>query len=147
MIKEKIDKDLIEAMKTHDETKVLVLRMLKSAIKNAEIQKQIEAADEDVLTAIQQQIKSRRDSIALYAQGGRQELADKEQTEIDILAGYLPEQMTEVDVRTAVRKAIEQTAATGIKDMGKVMGVLVGQLRGKADPSMISQIVKEELSK
>jgi len=147
MLKEKIDQDIIEAMKAHDESKLSVLRMLKSALKNSEIQKQKELADEDVLGAIQSQIKSRKDSIALYEQGGRNELAQKEQEEIDILAAYLPEQMDEEQIRTIVKKAIEETDASSIQEMGKVMGKVIPELKGKADPTLISQIVKEELTK
>lgn len=147
MLKEQIEKDLIEAMKAKDETKLLVLRSLKSAIKNSEIQKQTELKDEDILSVIQGQIKSRKDSIALYKQGGREELAEKEQIEIDILNTYLPEQMSEEEVKKLVQKAIEETGANTMQDMGKVMGTLMGQVKGKADPSMVSSIVKAELTK
>lgn len=146
MLKENLEKDLIEAMKQHDDEKTSVLRMIKSAIQNKEIEKKQELEDADVLTLIQSQIKSRRDSIEMYKKGERNDLAEKEQKEIDILTPYLPEQMSEDDVRVEVKNAITQTGASQISDMGKVMGVVMGKLKGKADGSMISKIVKEELS-
>ena len=147
MLKEKLENDLIEAMKAKDDEKLSVLRMLKSALKNKEIEKKQELEDADVLTLIQSQIKSRRDSVAMYQKGGRDDLAQKEQTEIDLLTLYLPEQMSEDDIRAAVKNAIAQTNASQISDMGKVMGKVMAELKGKADGSMISTIVKEELSK
>lgn len=147
MLKEKIDQDLVESMKAKDETKLSVLRMLKSAIKNSEIAKQKELADEDILGTIQSQIKSRNDSIEMYKKGDRLELAAKEQAEIDILKEYLPEQMSEGEIRDIVKSVITSTGAAGIQDMGKVMGQVISQLKGKADPQLISMIVKAELTK
>lgn len=147
MIKEQVDKDTIEAMKSKEEIKVSVLRMLKSAIKNSEIQKGKELEDADILQTIQGQIKSRRDSIDLYEKGNRPELAQKEKDEIAILEKYLPTQMDEEEIRELVKKAIAQTGAAGISDMGKVMGKLIPETRGKADGSLVSKIVKEELNK
>lgn len=146
MLKETLEKDLIEAMKTHNEEKTLVLRMIKSALQNKEIEKKQDLDETDILSLIQNQIKSRRDSIEMYKKGGREELAEKEQKEIDLLTPYLPEQMSENDVRVAVKKAIANTGANQVSDMGKVMGVVMNELKGKADGSMISKIAKEELS-
>lgn len=157
MIKNTIEQDLIEAMKARDEIKLSVLRMLKSAIHNSEIQKQSASArqssrdgtelkDEDVLGVIQSQIKQRQDSIELYEKGGRQELAQKEKAEIEILKTYLPEQMGEDEIREIIRKAIADTNAASIQDMGRVMGQIMPQVKGKADGSLVSNIVKEELS-
>ena len=147
MIRDQIDKDIIEAMKSHNENVLTVLRMLKSSIKNSEIQKQKELDEPDILSVIQGQIKSRRDSIALYNQGGRAELAQKEEAEIEILTKYLPEQMDEAAIREIVSKAIAETNANGMQDMGKVMGKIMPEVKGKADSSLVSQIVKVELSK
>jgi uncharacterized protein len=146
MLNQKIDSDIIEAMKSKDEETLSVLRMVKSAIKNKEIEKKTELEDVDVMGVIQSQIKTRRDSVEMYKTGGREELAQKEEKEISILQKYLPEQMSEVDVRVKVKEAITKTGASQISDMGKVMGMVVGELKGKADGSMISKIVKEELS-
>lgn len=146
-LKEQIESDLIEAMKSKNDTKVSTLRMLKSAIKNAEIAKMKELEDTDIIGTIQGQIKQRRDSITLYEQGNRQELADKEKAEIEILTKYLPEQMSEDEVRSIIVKAITETGASGMADLGKVMGKIMPEVKGKADGSMVSNIVKEELSK
>lgn len=147
MFKDKIEADLIEALKNHDEIKLSTLRMLKSAIRNLEIQKQKDLEDAEVLPIIQSQIKSRRDSINLYKQGNREELAIKEENEIEILAKYLPEQITEDEIRLKVSEVITKTGASSMQDMGKVMGLIIQELKGKADPSLVSQIVKETLSK
>lgn len=147
MLKEQIEKDTIEALKNHDENRVSVLRMLKSAIKNQEIQKQTDLADEDVLSVLQNQIKSRRDSISMYEQGARPELAEKEKQEISILSEYLPEQLSEEETKNIIAKVISETGAQGMQDMGKVMSVLMPRIKGKADASLVSKIVKEELNK
>lgn len=147
MIKEKIDQDLILSMKAKDEIKLSVLRMLKSAIKNIEIAKKKDLDETDILGVIQSQIKSRRDSAELYEKGDRVELAQKEETEINILSEYLPVQMEETAIREIITQAISETDATSIQDMGKVMGKIIPETKGKADPSLVSRIVKEELSK
>jgi len=146
MIKEKIDKDLITAMKAHDENIVTVLRMLKSAIKNIEIAKQKDLEDAEVMSVIQNQIKTRRDSIDLYVKGNRPELAESEKAEIEILTPYLPEQLSEEEIKTIVEKVIAETSASSMKDMGKVMGLAMAELKGKADSTLVSQIVKDTLS-
>lgn len=146
-LKETIEKDLIESMKEKDENTLSVLRMLKSAIKNKEIEIKKDLEDADITAAIQSQIKSRRDSVEMFEKADRQELAEKEKAEIEILQKYLPEQMSEEDIRAIIQKAISETGAAGIQDMGKVMGKIMPEVKGKADGSMVSSIVKEELSK
>lgn len=146
MLKEQIEKDLVDAMKVKDEEILSVLRMLKSAIKNKEIEAKKELEDADIVSVIQNQIKTRRDSIEMYRKGGREELAQKEEKEIEILQKYLPEQMTKEQIREIVKKAITETRASQIQDMGKVIGKIMPELKGKADSSLISKIVKEELS-
>lgn len=145
MLKQQIDTDTLNAMKAKDEEILSVLRMLKSAIKNKEIEAKKELEDADIVSVIQSQIKTRRDSIEMYKSGGRQELAQKEEKEIEILQKYLPEQMTEEQIREIVKKAITETRASQIQDIGKVMGKIMPELKGKADGSMISKVVKEEL--
>lgn len=147
MLKEKIEHDLIESMKAHAEEKLSVLRMLKSAVKNVEIAKQKELEEADILQILQSQIKSRRDSIELYTKGGRPELAEKEESEIKILSEYLPEQLSEDEIKTIVAKAVTELGATSMQDMGKVMGKIMPEVRGKADSSLVSQIVKDSLTK
>lgn len=145
---EQIDQDLTDAQKAQDEKVVGTLRMLKSALTNFRIAaKKEQLEDADALGVLQKEIKTRQDAIGLYKQGGREELAAKEEGEIEILKKYLPEQMSEEEVKTAVDTAIAETGATEIKDMGKVMGKLMGELKGKADPTLVSQLVKEKLAK
>ncbi len=148
MLKEKLQEDLISAMKEREEIKVSTIRMLKSAIGYLEIQKGgagYEANDEDILSVINTQVKQRRDSIEQFKNAGRQELADKEIKELAILQTYLPEQIEEDEIRHLVEEAISQSGATSAADMGKVMAALMPQVKGKADGSLVSKIVKEKL--
>ena len=136
-------------MLARDELKTSVLRMLLSAINYSEIEKGgagYEATDEDVLSVIQKEVKQRRDSIEEFKKGGRQELVDKETKELEILQTYLPEQMSEDEIRKSVEETISQTGAKSIRDMGRVMGALMPKLKGKADASLVSKIVRENLS-
>ncbi len=149
-LKQKIQDDLKTAMLAQDAEKLSTVRMLKSAIQYYEIQKGgagYEATDEDVITILGREIKARKDSIDLYKKGGRKELAEKEQKEIEILEKYLPEQMSESEVKQLVKEAVGQTDAKGFQDMGKVMAYLMPKVKGKADGTLVSNLVKEELSK
>ncbi len=149
MLKDKIQEDLKAAMLARDEAKLSAIRMLKSALQYHEIQKGgagYTATDEDVIDVIGREIKKRKESIELYEKGGRQELADKEKAEVDVLQAYLPEQMSEDEVRTLVEEAIKQTGASSMQDMGKVMGALMPKTKGKADAGLVSQLVKQKLS-
>ncbi len=149
MLKDKIQEDLKEAMLSHDEQKLSTIRMLKSALQYFEIQKGgagYEATDEDVVEVVGREIKKRKESIEMFEKGGRQELADKEKNEMTVLQSYLPEQLTESEVRDLIEQAISQTGASSMQDMGKVMGVLSQQIKGKADGGFVSSIVREKLS-
>jgi hypothetical protein len=149
MLKDKIQEDLKQAMLSKAEEKLSTIRMLKSALQYFEIQKGgagYEATDEDVIEVVGREIKKRRESIEMFEKGGRQELADKEKRELEILQTYLPEQLSEKEVRKLVEEAISQTGATTIQDMGKVMGFLSPQTKGKADGGMVSSIVREKLN-
>ncbi len=148
--KQQLQENLKQSMLAKDELKTSVLRLLLSAINYYEIQKGgagYEASDEDVLTIIQKEVKQRRDSIEQYKAGNRPDLADKEQKELEILQTYLPAQMSEEEIRNLVKEAISQTSATSISDMGRIMGALMPKIKGKADGTLVSQIVKTELSK
>ena len=149
MLKDKIQDDLKAAMIAKDELKLSTIRMLKSALQYYEIQKGgagYEATDEDVMDVIGKEIKKRKESIELYKQGNRPESAEKEQKEVDILSTYLPEQMSEEEVRALVKEAVEQTGATTPQDMGKVMGALMPKVKGKADGTLVSTLVREALN-
>jgi len=125
-----------------------VLRMFLSAINYYEIKKGgagYEATDEDVLSVIQKEVKQRKDSIEQFKIGGRQDLVDKETKEFEILQAYLPKQMNDEEIKNLVKEAIKQTEATSVKDMGKVMGMVMPKIKGKADGGMVSRIINEEL--
>ncbi len=147
MLQEKIDQDLTSAMKEKDEIKVSVLRMLKSALKNKEIENKNQLTETDVISIIQSQIKSRTDSIDLYKKGNRPELAEKEEKEIETLKIYLPQQLSETELKEIVREKIKKTNAKSIQDIGKVIGQVMAEVKSQADGSTVSKIVKEELSK
>ena len=153
MLKEKLQQDMKEAMKAGDANKRMVLSLLQSAIKNKELQKRAksgkveELSDEEIMDVISSEVKKRKESIESYEKGGRDEMAQKERDELNILMEYMPEQMPEDDIRSEAKKAIEETGAKDIKEMGKVLGVLMPKLKGKADGQTVSRIVKEELEK
>ena len=153
-LKEKIHYDLTEALKAREELRTSVLRLLSSAILNKEKDKRyksgkaedISLTDEEIVDAISSEIKKRRDAADLYERGGREELAKKEKDEMEILQKYLPEQISEEELRKLVKEAVDKTGAKEMKDMGKVMAGLMPKVKGKADNSLVSKIVKELLS-
>lgn len=149
MVKDQIQEDLKQAMLAKDEFKLSTLRMLKSALQYYEINKGgagYTATDEDVLDVVEKEVKKRRESIEMYKSGGRNELAEKEEKELQILQAYLPEQMSEDEIRKLVDEAVEATDASTMQDMGKVMGALMPKVKGKADGNLVSRLVREKLS-
>jgi uncharacterized protein len=149
MLKQKLRDELKHSMLARNELKTSVLRMLLSSLNYYEIQKGgagYEATDEDVLSVIQKEAKQRRDSIEEYGKAGRQELADKEKKELEILQTYLPEQMDEAKIREIVKETVTQTGAKTIADIGKVMGALMPKVKGKADGGLVNKIVRESLT-
>lgn len=148
MLKQQLKDQLKEAMLAKDGLKTSVIRFILSGITYYEIQKGgagYEATEEDVLAVINKEAKQRKDSIAEYEKAGRQELAEKEKAELSVLESYLPEQISEEEVRKLVEEALEQSGATSAQDMGKVMGVLMPKVKGKADGAMVSRLVREAL--
>jgi len=149
-IKERILSDLKEAMKSKNAEKTLLLRSLKAKILEKEISERkggkSTLSNDQIIEVLMKAAKQRKESIDQFQQGNRQELADKEKKELDLIEAYLPEMMSENEIRSEVQKQIQSMNASGMQDMGKVMGALMGKLKGKADGSMISKIVKEELS-
>lgn len=147
MLSDKLQEDIKTAMLARDEEKLSTLRMLKSAIQYTEINKGLDykATDEDILGVIEKEVKKRREAIDLYVKGGRQELADKEKRELDTLQTYLPEQLTEDEIKKLVDEAITSTNASSMQDMGKVMGTLMSSVKGKADAGMVSTLVRSKL--
>lgn len=147
MLKDQIQEDLKNAMMAKDENTLSTVRMLKSALQYYEIQKgaSYSATDEDVIEVVGREIKKRKESIELYEKGGRQELADKEQNELEILRKYLPEQLSEDELRNIIDAVVSKTGASSIQDMGKVMAVIMPQTKGRADGQLVSKIVREKL--
>lgn len=141
---EKLQDDMKQAMLAKDEIRLSTVRFLLSDVKNYQIEKQRELSDEDVISVLERQVKRHRESIEGFEKGGRVEMAEKEKKELSILQTYLPEQISEAEVESAVEKAISETGASAITEMGKVMGAL-SYLKGKADFGIISQKVKEKL--
>jgi len=149
VLKDKIQEDLKSAMLAKDENKLSTIGLLKSALQYYEIQKGgagYEATNEDVLDVVGKEIKKRREAIEMFIKGGRQESADKEKKELELLQSYLPEQMSEVEIRTLVEETISTLGASTMQDMGKVMGALSQKTKGKADGQLVSTIVREKLS-
>ena len=144
-IRERILEDIKSSMKSKDEFTRDTLRMVNAALKQVEIDKRIELKDADVIKILKGEQKKREDSIELYRSGGREDLAQKEQSEIDIIKKYLPKQLSDDDLKAEIKKLITSLSATTIKDLGKVMGAS-SFLSEVADGRRISQIAKELLS-
>ncbi len=141
-LREKIDADIKDALKSGAKDKVSALRMLSAALKNKEIDKRRPLTDEEVVETIRTLIKQRKDSIEQFTKGGRQDLADKETAEAVLLEVYLPQQLTREELEAMVRDAVAQTGAQGARDMGKVMKALVPMAAGRADGKLLSELVK-----
>ena len=146
LLKDRIRNDIKEAMKARDNTRRDALRLLNSALKQIEVDERKELGDEDVIAIIQKQIKQRNDAAQQYKDAGRDELYDKEISEIRIFEAYLPAQLDDAELEAALKAIIEKTGASSMKDMGKVMGAASKELAGKADGKRISGCVKTLLS-
>ena len=147
-LEDRISQEYIQAMKDKNTFKSSTLSFLRAQIKYVKIDKRVEKVEDlDVVAVIKKQIKQRQDSIAQFEQGGRQDLADKEKAELTLLKEYLPQEMSTESLRPIVVQAIKETQASSIKDMGKVMKEVMAQVAGQADNKMVSDVVKEQLSK
>jgi uncharacterized protein YqeY len=149
MLRDEINNALKDAMKARDERRVSTLRLVNSALKNADIeargQNKGPLGDDELLALLAKMIKQRQESIDLYEKGGRAELAQQERDEIAIIAAYLPKQMSDAEVRTAITQAIADTNASSMKDMGKVIAALKARYAGQMDFGKVSPLVKELL--
>jgi len=145
-LKDQILADMKTAMRAKEASRLESIRMLRAAIQRKEVDDQTEIGDEEVLAILQKQIKQSQDAIRQFTDGDRPDLAEKEQVHVDNLKGYLPEQLGDDEIAEAVAAAITSTGAESMKDMGKVMGVLKGQLQGKADMGKVSGVIKAKLS-
>jgi len=149
MLRDEINNALKEAMKARDERRVSTLRLVNSALKNADIeargQNKGPLGDDELLALLAKMIKQCQESIDLYEKGGRAELAQQERDEIAIIAAYLPKQLSDAEVRTAITQAIADTNASSMKDMGKVIAALKARYAGQMDFGKVSPLVKELL--
>lgn len=149
MLRDDINKALTEAMKAKNERAVSTLRMVNSTLKNADIEARTTGKpldDAAVLSILQKMIKQRQESVELYKKGGRADLVKQEEEEIAIISGYLPKQMSDDEMKAAIDAAIKETGAAGMKDMGKVIGLLRGKYAGQMDFGKASGVVKAALS-
>jgi len=150
-LKERIVSDITASMKARDTVRLGVVRMLKARMQEAEVEKRAEKGagyaleDAEALAVISAYAKQRRDSIEAYRQGGREDLAAKEEAELAIIQQYLPAQLSEADVRRLVSEAIAESAASSAKDMGAVMKLVMPKVKGVADGKLVNQIVRELL--
>lgn len=145
-LKQQIQQEMFEAMKAHDDAKVQTLRMLKAAILKYEVSgDRKEATDADVLNIIGKEVKARKDSAEQFRNGNRPELAEKEEKEIEILLQYMPPQMSEDELKKVAQEVIASMGAKSKADLGKVMGAMMGKVKGLADGDMVNKVVKELL--
>jgi uncharacterized protein YqeY len=150
-IKKRLEDDLKEAMKARDELRLNCLRMLKSKILEKEVSlrakegKDYQLSDEEVVQVASSYAKQRRDSIESYRQGGREDLAAKEEKELAVVEGYLPQQLSRDEIVEIVRGAVEESGASSAKDMGSVMKIVMPKVKGQADGKLVNRIVREML--
>lgn len=142
---ERITKDMIEALKSKDNTKLATLRMLKGAVDFDRINKRKELTDDEIITVIEKQIKTRKESVMEFEKGNRSDLVEKTNAEIEILSSYMPEALSEEEVNTIIEEAINKLNASKASDMGLVMKEVSPLLKGKADMSLVSSIIKNRL--
>jgi hypothetical protein len=145
-MREKILEDLKKAMKDQNKKELSVIRMLKGAMQMEELNKKSELSDDEIISLIAKQIKTRKESIVEFEKGNRQDLIDATKEEIEILNKYMPEQLSEEEINKIIEEAFLKIQPNSIKDMGKIMGELNPKLRGKADMGYVSSIIKEKLS-
>ena len=145
-LKKRISGDMKSAMKAKDRQALKAVRMILEAIKKKEIDERIELDDAQVMTVIQKMVKQRKDSISQFSDAGRTDLVEIEEAELEIINNYMPEQLSDEEVVSVVDRAINDSGANSMKDMGKLMRMLKSQLQGKADMSLVSQLIKSKLS-
>lgn len=144
-LKRRIDEDLKKALKSRDALRLSVLRMLKSEIRYKEIEKRSELSDDEVISVLSSSIKRHKDSIQQFEKAGREDLASKEKTELEVILNYMPEQLTEEELSHIVSEAIKEVNAAGPADLGKVMKQVMPEVRGKADGKKVNQLVASQL--
>jgi hypothetical protein len=145
MLADNITKMIGEAMKAHDEVRLMTLRMLSSALNYGFIEKQHKLNEEEEMVVIKKEAKMRKDAIEAYEKAGAQDRADKEKAELKILQEFLPVEMSDEELSQLVSESVSQTGAKAISDMGKVIGMVMAKAKGKADGSKVAQMVKSKL--
>ncbi len=144
-LKQTLSDNIKVSMKARELERVKVLRNVQSVVKQIEIDRQTELDDAQVLEVLQKQLKQRQESLTIFTENGRDDLATKEQFEIDIINEFMPQQMNQDEIMTLVNAEIAEQGATSMRDMGSVMGVLKNKTAGRADPALISKMVKDAL--
>ncbi len=145
-MKAKLNQDLKEALKAKDEVKLRTVRMLLAAIKNFEVEKMGPATDEEIFQIMSKEIKKRQEAIEMYEKGGRQDLAQAEKQEIEVIQSYMPKQLSEEEIREIARKVISEMNLKSPKDVGTAMKAIMPQVKGRADGKLVNKIVSELLS-
>ena len=145
-LKEQLNDAMKQAMKARDDLRLSAVRMVRSSVKNREIDLKHELDDQGVVEVISTLVKQRRESIRLYQDGNRQDLVDKEEAEMNVLLQFLPAQLNSYEITELVSRTIQETGAQGIKDMGKVMKILTALTTGRADGKIVSDIVRQQLA-
>ena len=145
-LKTQLTEGMKTAMRAKDQVSLSTIRLINAAIKQFEVDERTEADDAKVISILTKMVKQRKDSAKIYTEAGRQDLADKENAEIEILNRYLPQMMSAEEIKTVVEAAIAETGASGMADMGKVMGVLKTRLAGKADMGEVNKVLKAALT-
>lgn len=145
-LKARITDDMKIAMKARDADRLATIRLLLAAMKQKEVDERIELGDADIIAVIDRMLKQRRDSVSQYDAANRQDLADRERFEMTVLSGYLPQALTDAEIDALIDAAVVSTGAAGMQDMGKVMGVLKGQMAGRADMAAVSARIKARLA-
>lgn len=143
---ETIGTDLIKAMKAHQPDEVSTLRLLKHSLSNAQIENHQELSEDQVLSVIKKQVKDRKESIKIYTEVNKLEMAQKEQIELDILSKYLPEELSDDKIIPVIDKIISEIKPNGMADFGKVMGPVMTQLKGQVDGARLSDLIKQRLA-
>lgn len=142
---QKIEEDFKVALKQSDKLKISVLRLVKASIKNKQIEKQADLTDEDVISLISTLIKQRKESIEQFSKGNRWDLVEREKQELEILRSYMPEELSIEELDSLIKKAITESGVSDVREIGKVMKILMPQIKGRADGKVVSQRVKELL--
>ena len=145
-MKAKLNHDLKEALKAKDEVKLRTVRMLLAAIKNFEVEKMGPATDEEIFQIMSKEIKKRQEAIEMYEKGGRPDLSQAEKQEIEVIQSYMPNQLSEEEIRELARKVISEMNLKSPKDVGTAMKVIMPQVKGRADGKLVNKIVSELLS-